>query len=96
MIPPHTPEITIEIRAEMMMPIGTIACTPPCFTIESVVKVAPIISPICREITMPIFIEIFTDKEKDAQTLKDVYARFQSSKNSPKNILKSIFRGKNA
>lgn len=43
----------------------------------------------------PIFIEIFTDKEKDAQVLKAAYAQFEKKRNSAKNIFKTIFRGKN-
>ena len=43
----------------------------------------------------PIFIEIFTDKEQDAQVLKSVYAKFEE-KDSAKGILKTLFRGKNA
>lgn len=44
----------------------------------------------------PIFVEIFTDKENDAQVLKAAYAQFQKKDNAAKNILKTIFRGKNA
>lgn len=43
----------------------------------------------------PIFIEIFTDKKQDAQVLKDLYAQFEKKTFSTKNILKSLFRGKN-
>ena len=44
----------------------------------------------------PIFVEVFTDKEQDAQVLKDIYAQFDKKNLSSKNILKSLFRGKNA
>ena len=44
----------------------------------------------------PVFVEIFTDKEKDAQTLKDAYAQFAKKTPSPKSILKTLLRGKNA
>ncbi|MBE6535692.1 MAG: 2-succinyl-5-enolpyruvyl-6-hydroxy-3-cyclohexene-1-carboxylic-acid synthase [Ruminococcaceae bacterium] len=43
----------------------------------------------------PIFIEVFTDKEQDAQVLKKSYAQFEEKESSVKNILKTILRGKN-
>lgn len=44
----------------------------------------------------PIFVEVFTDKEQDAQCLKEAYAQFEEKESSVKNILKTILRGKNA
>lgn len=43
----------------------------------------------------PIFVEVFTDKEKDAQILKDAYAHFSKKRYSAKKLFKSIFGEKN-
>ena len=40
----------------------------------------------------PIFIEIFTDKEKDAQVLKSVYAQFKKKGSASKNLFHAVFK----